>query len=567
MRKRVKVNPSVARATVSAWLLAFCAVGTTMAQNAPTGGQLLQQLQPRAGLPANTPPSVTVQPLPVAPATQSPPLLVQRIEIEGNTVFDTASLHALVADGEGRMLTLEQLRALAHRITDYYHAHGYPLARAIVPPQEVRQQVVRIAVVEARYGQVRLDNHGPVRDGLLQSTLGPVQAGAMVDQNVLDRRLLLIDDLPGGDAHATLSAGTQPGTSDLLVQADPAPPVIGDLKLDDYGDRYTGRVRGDGDLSVVEPLGLGDLLGISATTSGSDMRYGRLAYELALGGGGMRMGASYSALAYRLGGSLSDTQSRGSADQGSLWLSQVLWRSTAWNVSARLGVDDKRLHDDVDSTDVRDDRRILAWNAGVLASERDAWEGSGASTVSLVATHGRVSFDNEDAQAADAASADTQGTYTRWDASLGRLQALSASTSLYLALDGQYSRRNLDSAEQFLLGGPDSVRGYEVNTLAGASGYLATAELRRDLHLSWPGQWQASVLLDQGAVWVNAKSWPGAGGPNHGVLSSGGLGLAWVGPSRWTARLQVATPIGGTPALAGHRPSARGWLQLVKAFQ
>ena len=54
----------------------------------------------------------------------------------------------LVADAEGRSLTLSRIEGLAKRITDYYHAHGYPLARAVIPPQTIEDGVVEIRVNE-----------------------------------------------------------------------------------------------------------------------------------------------------------------------------------------------------------------------------------------------------------------------------------------------------------------------------------------------------------------------------------------------------------------------------------
>jgi hemolysin activation/secretion protein len=183
----------------------------------------------------------------------------------------------------------------------------------------------------------------------------------------------------------------------------------------------------------------------------------------------------------------------------------------------------------------------------------------------LSVTRGQLGFDNAAAQASDAVTADTQGHELHWDGSVSRLQTITATTRLYVGLSGQYSHRNLDSSEQFLLGGMQSVRGYEVSTLAGASGYLATVELRHDLALPG-GAWQGSVFADQGGLWINPQSWAGDTGSNHATLSSVGLGLNWAGPDQWLAQVQVGQPVGSTPELAGRRPSTRAWVQLSKGF-
>ena len=126
-----------------------------------------------------------------------------------------------MSDSEGKELTLSQLDELAGRITDYYHNQGYPLARAIIPAQTISGGVVRMEIIEARYGKINLDNSSRVDDPLLAATLSPLQAGKMVEQNALDRALLLLSDVPGVAVAATLQPGDAVGTSDLLVATTP----------------------------------------------------------------------------------------------------------------------------------------------------------------------------------------------------------------------------------------------------------------------------------------------------------------------------------------------------------
>lgn len=531
----------------------------------PTSGQLLQQAQPPQQPLPNREPGVQIQTPGTARITDNTPFDVKQIDVQGNTTFDTATLHALVADGEGHTQTLATLTALAQRITDYYRAHGYPLSRAVVPAQTLNAGVVQLKVIEARYDQIKVSNHSRVNSSLLDATLRPLQAGQPVTQESLDRQLLLLNDLPGVQGHAVLGPGSVAGTSDLNVDAQPLPPVAGNITLDNGGDRYTGRVRLGGNVAINNLAGLGDQLSAGVLASDGHMHYGHLAYEAALNGAGTRLGLAYSALSYRLGDGLSDLNARGHADETSVWLSQSIVRSPDTNVSARLDVDHRFLADDTGSTGVHDHRHLWAWMASGIFDHRDGWGGGGVTQAQLSLTRGQLSFDDAAAKASDAATANTQGHELHWDGSVSRLQMITASTRLYVALSGQYSHDNLDSSEQFLLGGMQSVRGYEVSTLAGASGYLATMELRHDLSLRG-GTWQGSVFVDQGGVWINPHPWAGNTGSNHASLSSVGLGLNWAGPDQWIAQVQVGQPVGSTPPLAGKRPSTRAWVQLSKGF-
>jgi hemolysin activation/secretion protein len=179
-------------------------------------------------------------------------------------------------------------------------------------------------------------------------------------------------------------------------------------------------------------------------------------------------------------------------------------------------------------------------------------------------TYGHVAFDNTAAQSADAVAAATQGNFSKWNLTLGRLQNLGTDDAVYLEASGQWANGNLDPSQQMIEGGPTSVRGYDVSTLAGDMGYQFSAELRHTFEGFWYGKWQAIAFADGAHLTVNKSAF--APGPNSASLGGAGVGLNWAGPDQWLAGLTIATPIGGRPELAGSEDSTRVWLQLSKAL-
>src|SRR3984957_8781721 len=288
----------------------------------PGAGSILQQTQPQ--LPPAPSPNGTglaIEQPGGATLPASAPFLVKTMEISGNTAFDTQTLHALLAPQEGTSLTLPQLGQVVARITDYYRAHGYPLARAIVPAQTIQDGTVRVVVIEARYGQIELDNHSRVVDSLLRSTLSPLQSAQVISAAPLDRALLLLADIPGVAVVATLKPGEAVGSSDLQVDTSATAPVTGNVALDNDGNRYTGRARAGGTVSFIDPAQHGDALSLTGLTSG-DMNYGSVSYESLLNGQGTRLGGSYSALHYVLGDPLAALDGHGTAEIESVWARQ-----------------------------------------------------------------------------------------------------------------------------------------------------------------------------------------------------------------------------------------------------
>jgi len=530
----------------------------------PDSGNLLQQITPNtAPAPSPTGTGLTIERESGATAPSSEAFTVTSLTIAGNTRIDTAALHALVADAEGKSLTLAQLAAVADRITDYYHKHNYPLARAIIPAQTIRAGAVTIQVLEASYGMVTLTNKSHVTDSLLESTLAPLHGGEVIEQSEMDHVLLLLSDVPKIEVNAVIKPGEGVGTSDLDVTTLAGPRLTGVASVDDYGNRYTGRERLAGSVSLIDPLDHGDFLTLSGLTSGDRLNYARASYEVTLNGLGTRVGGAYSALHYFLGDGLVALDAHGTAGVGSVWAKQPLMRSEAVNLYAQVQYDALRLRDEIGASTIETYRHLNDFTASLTGDARDALWAGGVSTLDLGVSGGNVVFDNDAAQAADAASARTRGGYTKVNLNLARLQKLSASNGLYLSFAGQWTADNLDSSQKMIAGGPYTVRSYDLGVVSGDTGYLGTAEFQHDLG-AWCGQWQAATFIDSEHVVINKTPW--VPGPNSANLSGAGLGLNWAGPYQFSARAYIAARFGGVSTVVPDSSSVRVWVELTKLF-
>ena len=327
--KSFKVH--VSKSLIAACALALSPWSLALAEVTPDTGAILQQLQPVApaqpssndtGLKLETPSHAK---LPMSEAFQ-----VNVIIIAGNHDIETSVLQALLSNAIGTKITLPELDALATRITDYYHSHGYPLARAYIPAQSIASGIVRIEVLEAHYGTINLENHSLVKDSLLQSTLAPLKSGQSIAQNKMDSALLLLSDIPGVSSMATLKPGAEVGSSDLDIKTEATPLITGNLSTDNYGNRYNGRVRGGATVNVNNALHIGDVLSLSGMSAGENMNYGRFSYEALLNGQGSRLGASYFYLDYALGDSLQNLNAYGTA--------QITWSPACKWAIARVKI-------------------------------------------------------------------------------------------------------------------------------------------------------------------------------------------------------------------------------------
>ncbi|MDR6396298.1 ShlB/FhaC/HecB family hemolysin secretion/activation protein [Herbaspirillum seropedicae] len=529
-------------------------------------GSLLQELQtaPRTA-PAPNQPELKIQSPDASQLPPSAPFLVKEIRIVGNTAFDAATLHALVADQEGKTLTLADLSALAARISNYYQAHGFPLARAIIPAQTISEGVVVIQVVEARYGKIHLNNSSPVDSGLLESILSSLQKDQMVAERSLDRSLLLLSDVPGVGVEAVLKPGEAVGTSDMDVVTTPKAVSIGSMSIDNFGNRYIGRARLSGTASLFNPLHHGDVLSANLVSTGERMSYGRISYDTLLNGQGTHVGGAYSMVHYKLGDSVRALDAHGNALVASLWLKHPLLRSRDANLYGQIQYDTKKLEDRIGATGLRTDRHLDNWVLSLSGNLRDSVLGGGVSAWGMGWTAGRVGYDDAAAEASDALTAQTRGGFSKWNFNFSRLQFLGRRDSLYANFSVQWSDANLDSAEKMSVGGPYSVRAYDIGAISGDTGYLGSIELRHEMGSMAGGTLQVLAFVDSARVNINRRQW--TTGQNSVTLSGTGVGMRWSNDALWEASAYVATKIGSAnSSLIESSASTRAWLVVSKGF-
>jgi hemolysin activation/secretion protein len=96
---------------------------------------------------------------------------VQAVQVLGATRFTPAELLAVAGFEAGQSSNLPALQSMADRITRHYQKNGYLLARAHLPTQDIRDGVVRLAVLEGQYGQIRLNNTSTLDSAVAQNVL------------------------------------------------------------------------------------------------------------------------------------------------------------------------------------------------------------------------------------------------------------------------------------------------------------------------------------------------------------------------------------------------------------
>lgn len=532
----------------------------------PDAGQTIRELQrqPELNPPkAIAPLRIEGEGAPKNAASEAVLIAVKSIHVSGNSIFATSELEALVADLTGGEHSLAELDMGAARITTYYRERGYVVARAYIPAQEIRNGIVVVNVMEGLVGQQRINNQSRLSDKRANDYLSDIKSGNVLQAKPVDRALLLLNETPGvGGARATLQPGASVGTSDLLIELNPAAPYTANVELDNYGNRYTGEYRLGAALSLNSPLKIGDQLVLRALTSDQSMTYARIAYAIPLNGSGLRLGVAYSDTRYKLGQEFAGLLAHGTASSSSLYATYPFIRSQASNLSGTLTWEDKKLIDQTDAPISVIDKHVRLANLGLTGSHQDTQGGGGISSVDLSLVSGSLKMDAA-SLALDTATARSNGTFTRLTYSISRLQRMTDVDSISIALSGQQADKNLNSSEKFSLGGAYGVRAYPQGEGSGDEGWLANLELRHN----FIGTLQGVLFYDAGSVSINHNPYV------LGVANSRNISGAGVGTNGSIADVQVKAYLawrtrGGVPTSepATINRSPRLWLQASKQF-
>jgi hemolysin activation/secretion protein len=514
-------------------------------------------------------------PRPAPPRELGKPSDDLRIDIEAFSVADDAppelraSLTKLTAPFIGKARSFEDLANAAAEVTRFLQSDlGYYLGYAYIPEQQTAGGIVRIAVLEGRLDEVRLNwSDGlPVKREVVQAYLDELVPGSILKVRDVERIVFLVNDLRGITAQVEVQAGSKPGTATLVVTPRADATWTARADLDANGSRYLGRFRLTGLATMNSPFGRGDGLtgNVLASTSGG-LFFGLVNYTTPVGSSGLKLGTSVSAVRYRLDKNEFPLDLTGTALTASGFGLYPVVRSRNLNFFSLLSVEHKQFADKTASTPAvkkSSDTLALGGNGDV----RDSLLSGGVNTYEFAAIAGRLKF------AVDQAD-QVPTSFRKVTAGFTRLQNIATNRLLaYLAVRGQVAMQNLDNTEQFRLGGPDGVRAFGPGEGTGDSGAIASLELRflppesifgrigRESVISlFYDVGRIKYYKDPTATYLQLEE----GYVNTATLAGAGVAATWVRPGEFALRLSIASRTQGEPKSDKDSGKTRAYAQFT----
>ncbi|MEO0948417.1 MAG: ShlB/FhaC/HecB family hemolysin secretion/activation protein [Cyanobacteria bacterium J06641_5] len=551
--------PSRVGAIVGAIALWGSATTLTVAQQPPPADA--QQLPPPATDPRDRllQPAPTPTPLPpteerLAPEVPPVPeagddaatIFVRRVSITGSTVFAAADFAPIVTPLQGRSVTLPELFEAANEVTRLYLADGYLTSRAVLIEESLVSGEIELRVIEGSVESIEIDGLKRIRDRYVRSRIeraakAPLRVNTLEDQ----LRLLQLDPL-FELIEASLKSGSSVGKSVVSVRVTEARPWDARISSDNYSPPSIGGERFQGQASYNNLTGRGDRVSLEVgvtTLGGSDTIDASYRLPLNSRDGSLQLRALVNNNEV-VTEELQDLNITGDFELYEISYRQPLKRSPREELAFGIGFTHQRGRTRVDGVPTPltigadDDARSITSTLR-LSQEYIRRGATGAWALRSQFNIGTGIFN-----ATDNADDIPDSMFFSWLGQVQRVQVLGENNFLILLADFQLAPNPLLPAEQFAIGGGQSVRGYRQNILGGDNGVRLSVEDRITLVRNDAGEakLQLAPFIDFGAVF-NAAGNPNDLAQDNTVLVGLGAGILWEPIESLSIRLDYGVPL------------------------
>ncbi len=479
---------------------------------------------------------------------------VKTIEVVGNSLLPDELIRSVVSPYEGEALTFSELEGISTEIEALFQERGFFLVRAILPAQQPTNGVIQYQVFEGQISEVRVQGNGRYQSEFLRRRFLAHLSLEGLKQEHFQKSLLLLNELPGLTVKSVFEPGETPGTTNILL--DVAEDKLFHLGMDynNFGTRLTGEHRAGLTLDFTSLATSGDQALVRSIFGfpSEDTAFIQAGYSFPVGDLGTRLGLSYANGAYTAGQEVAILDIRGQADILGMVLEHPLHRSLLRSSDLYFGMNFNDIDNSILGLPLSNDVYTSA-TLGYRAAFRD---NNGRTLLRGSVTQGlggtRVGDPLASRQGAGS-------NFFKANYDLARVQEFSPNLFGVLRGSGQFTSVPLFAAEQFALGGPDTVRGFSQAEVLGDQAYNATLELRWSPIPDNSEIFQTVFFLDHGAI-VRLNPLPGELGSEK--LTGAGFGIR-LNPDggKTRIRLDLGFPISPNRNNRGTSPAIYGQVQ------
>lgn len=408
---------------------------------------------------------------------------VTGFQVSGDNPLSAKAADAVLKSYTGKHSGLEGLQAASDALQSELGSRGYSFHRVVLPPQTLRDGVVKLQVVQFSLGEIKVENNRYFNDRNVLAALPGLLKGRAPNVKNLARELRLANAHPSKQLRIAFNESDKARVIDATVQVEDQQPGSFFTVLQNTGTEETGDLRLSLGYQYSNLFNRDHAVSLVYTTAPDDTDAVK------------QVGLSYSIPFYSVAGNLSFVYSDSNVESGIVQeFFQVSGAGTvvglryqhafrdrgAYQHEAAVGYEDKLFESDLafngqpadadGISDVRTNPVTLTYRGRVVNVQSVlGFELTG------VANQPGGSDSDEAAYSSARAGADPEWSALRY--AFEYSYRFGSNWSVSLRYKGQEAGEPLVAGEQFGLGGAQSVRGFEERELLGDNGWQTNLEL------------------------------------------------------------------------------------------
>jgi hemolysin activation/secretion protein len=423
--------------------------------------------------------------------------------VRGNHLLNALEIEQAMEPYLGPGRSLDDAHAARDALQKVYQAKGYQSVVVELPPQQVKNGVLLLQVVENSIGRVRVEGAKYHSPEAIRDAVPALAEGGVPNFTQAQTELARINTQPGQQVVPVLKPGALPQTMDVTLKVNDTYPLHASVEVNNDHSADTPELRTVANVRYDNLWQAGHTISATYIVAPQDRHAAEvyaLSYLAPLNADWSLLGSGYksNSNANTLGG----TTVLGKGNAETLQATRNLPLLGAYSQSISIGVSHKHfdqnitLGEQTSKVPITYDPLSVTYN-GARSGERSSlsfslsgnfgWSGLGSS---------RTDFDNLRYKGKD--------NYIYVHSDLNYTHLLSGDFSIAARGSVQLADSPLISSEQFAAGGASSVRGYLAAEETGDNGAVASVELRSPslagATWSFVDDWRLHLFVDGARV-------------------------------------------------------------------
>ncbi len=480
----------------------------------------------------------------------APKFEIKQFEVVGNTLLPQKRIDAAVAPFLGAGREFGDIQRALEALEDTYRNAGFGIVQVTLPEQDITRGIVRFNVLEAKIGKVTIEGNQFFSDRNIRWSLPFLKEGETPNSRDIAVNLQMLTEQPAKQTTVLLRSGEKDGEVDATVRVADVKPWSALVSIDNTGTNSTGVYRLGAGFQYANLTGHDDVINVQYVTSPtgghwSDVKIFGTGYHLPLYSlkSSIDLFYGYSNVNSGTVAGLFAVSGSGTI-MGGRW-NYYLPKIADYEHKIWLGFNWNDYHNSVTAAGVGLVPDIVTHPVNLtytglwrLPTSELGFYGSLVRNLPGGTDGGQATFNQTRANA--------PAGYFLSRAGINFVQQLPYDLQIRAKIGGQMTSESLIPAEQYGLGGPDSVRGFLLRQVADDKGVDGQFEFYSPDFGNAPGfggiRIRALAFFDWGYVKRNN---PLPGEITSYTLSSTGVGLRIAAPRNYTARFDFAEIIDG----------------------